>query len=180
MMSNDAYFSSYRGPDYEAVDLLFADSTFSMTFIKSADPGATVDEFAGNFSHSDLEELYTKRLSTQRIQLYLPRFETEFKVNLNTTLKSLGMEIAFEPFGADLSRLGRAPEGNLFITRVEHKTFLKIDEKGAEGAAVTSIGVGVTSAPPTMDFNRPFLFVMRDMRYNSIVFIGKIEDPLAG
>ncbi|MBK8506750.1 MAG: hypothetical protein IPL46_33955 [Saprospiraceae bacterium] len=87
------------------------------------------------------------------------------------------MEIAFDPNQADFSKLGSAPEGNLFISKVNHKTYLKIDEKGAEGAAVTSVGVGVTSLPPHLKFDRPFVFLLRNRDSNTLIFAGKIEDP---
>ena len=150
-----------------------------MTFIQPSDPDITIRDFAASFGQADLDDLYESKLFTDRVLLYLPKFETGYKVNMNSTLKSLGMEIAFNPQLADLTRLGNAPEGNLYVSRVEHKTYLKIDEKGAEGAAVTSVGVGVTSVPPTLAFDRPFMFVLRDLRFNTIVFIGTIEDPLA-
>jgi serine protease inhibitor len=89
----------------------------------------------------------------------------------------MGMELAFDPQQADFSRLGQAPEGNLFISKVLHKTFLKIDEKGAEGAAVTSVGVGVTSLPPSIRFDRPFLFLIRHKDTGAILFAGKMEAP---
>ncbi|MDX1408461.1 MAG: serpin family protein, partial [Saprospiraceae bacterium] len=115
---------------------------------------------------------------TERLQLYLPKFETEYKIKLNEVLKALGMSVAFSTSEANLTRLGNAPEGNLYISRVEHKTFLKIDEKGAEGAAVTSVGIGVTSLPPQIAFDRPFMIVLRDRQVNTVVFIGKIENPV--
>ena len=177
-MSHDALFSFAQSADYQAVDLFFGDSTFSLTFILPAEATTSLDDFIGKFTTEDLKQLY-QNLQTQRLQIYLPKFEVKYKINLNEALRSLGMGIAFDPFGANFNRLGTAPEGNLFISRVEHKTFLKIDEKGAEGAAVTSVGIGVTSAPPTIAFDRPFMLVLRDVRYNSVVFIGKIEDPLA-
>ncbi|MDX1478834.1 MAG: serpin family protein [Saprospiraceae bacterium] len=177
-MSHDATFSFYQGQDYEAVDIPFADSVFSMTFIRPASGEQPVDEFARTFTRDDLLDLYNNRLHAGRLQLYLPKFETEYKINLNDALKALGMEVAFNEFEANLTRLGSAPEGNLFISRVEHKTFLKIDEKGAEGAAVTSVGIGVTSLPPQMAFDRPFMIVLRDRQLNTVIFIGKIENPV--
>ena len=79
---------------------------------------------------------------------------------------------------ADFNRPGES-FGNLYISGVEHKTYLSIDEKGAEGAAVTAVGIGVTSLPPVINFNRSFMFILRDTRYNTVLFIGKIDDPSA-
>jgi serine protease inhibitor len=52
-----------------------------------------------------------------------------------------------------------------------------MDEKGVEGAAVTSIGFGVNSIPPTFMFNQPFVLVLRHVATNTLVFMGYIADP---
>ena len=95
---------------------------------------------------------------------------------MNDVLKQLGMNIAFDPGRADFSNFGEAT-GNLFINRVVHKTYLKLDETGVEGAAVTGVGVGVTSAPPPIEFNRPFMTILMHKETQMPLFIGKIENP---
>ena len=64
--------------------------------------------------------------------------------------------------------------------RVDHKAFVEVNEKGTEAAAVTVVGVGVTSMPTFKTFNadRPFVFMIRDDRSGSILFMGKITNPL--
>ncbi len=61
---------------------------------------------------------------------------------------------------------------------VEQKTFVRVDEDGTEAAAVSG-GVGVTSAPPEIRFDRPFLVVIRERLSGTIVFMGVIHDPTA-
>ena len=176
-MDLDANSIFYKGPDFEAVDLHFGDSAFSMTIMIPADATMTVDDMITDLTNERLALLYGSDLQSGRVQIKLPRFEIEYKQTLNDALKAMGMSIAFSQGGADFSRLGNAPEGNLHISRVEHKTFLKVDEKGAEGAAVTSVGVAVTSVPPTISFNRPFAIILRDVQHGSMLFIGKVEQP---
>ena len=55
-----------------------------------------------------------------------------------------------------------------------HKTFLEVNEVGTEAAAVTGIGVGVTSLPPQFRVDRPFLFAIRERFTGTILFLGKI------
>ena len=95
---------------------------------------------------------------------------------MKASLTRLGIVDAFNKSNADLSNLGIA-DGNLFITKALHDTYLKIDEKGAEGAAVTTVGIGATSLPPSIHLNRSFLFYIRHIDTGAIVFIGKMEDP---
>jgi len=86
------------------------------------------------------------------------------------------MEKAFNEMEADFSKIGTFG-GNAFLSRVEHKTYLKIDERGAEGAAVTAVGVGVTSLPPPLIFDRPFITMIYHKPSETLLFVGKIEDP---
>jgi len=89
-------------------------------------------------------------------------------------LIDMGMKEAFE--FADFSNMGTFM-GSPYLSRVLHDTFLKIDEKGAEGGAVTAVGVAAESAPPTIEFNRPFVFIIRHVETNTPVFIGKLGNP---
>jgi serpin B len=65
----------------------------------------------------------------------------------------------------------------LTISEVMHKTFLQVDEEGTEAAAVTSVGVVLTSLPPTIEVNRPFVFLIREKSSNAILFIGRLMQP---
>ncbi len=179
IMRQDIYtLRSYQSSQFSAVEMPFADTSYSLVLLLPP-TGQTTDQFIAQMNKKRLATLFSQDLQTGRILLDVPKFEIEYKVLLNDVLKSMGMEIAFDPFAADFSNLGSAPEGNLFISNVNHKTFLKIDEKGAEGAAVTSIGIGVTSAPPHFQFNRPFVFLLRNRNSDTFIFAGKIEDPTA-
>ncbi len=176
-LSHDTYnLKSYAGADFSAVEMPFSDSTYSMTLILPKE-NSTPDQLISDITSERLVSLYDDDLQTGRIFLSLPKLKVEYKILLNDALKALGMEEAFDRNKADFSNLGSAPEGNLFITKVNHKTFLEMDEKGVEGAAVTSVGVGVTSLPPSFDFDRPFVFLLRNTGTNALIFAGKIEDP---
>jgi len=57
---------------------------------------------------------------------------------------------------------------------VKHQTFVQVNEEGTEAAAVTTVGVGVTSAPPSFTADRPFVVVIRERLSGTILFMGKI------
>ena len=104
----------------------------------------------------------------------LPRFTLEYEKMLNETLKALGMRAAFDPFSADLSKMTPL---HAYISFVKQKTFVKVDEVGTEAAAATATGVGVVSAPPSIQVNRPFLVAIRERLSGTILFIGAIGHP---
>ena len=167
-MSKDFELDYFKGTDFEAVKLPFKDTSYAMHFIL---PNNDVDDLIAELDFPVFLTSLNTNYRKQRIQLFLPKFETAYKINLNQALKSLGMDIAFDPYQADFSNLGEAA-GNLFISRVEHKTFFEMDEKGVEGAAVTAVGIGVTSLPPQVRFDKPFLFVLYHHSSEIPIFIG--------
>jgi len=110
----------------------------------------------------------------QPIQVSLPKLELDYEVMLNDALEALGMGIAFDHDRADFSRL--TPE-QAYIDFVKQNTFLKMDEKGTEAAAVTTVGGGVVSAPPSLIVDRPYLLAIRERLSGTILFLGAIGDP---
>jgi serpin B len=73
---------------------------------------------------------------------------------------------------------GINPAGGLFITKVKHKTYVKVNEEGTEAAAVTSVEIGKSASTPiTVRIDRPFLFVIHDKHSKAMLFMGKIVDP---
>ena len=79
----------------------------------------------------------------------MPKFETWYEDSIKDELAAIGMEIAFDPYKADFSRMNEGREKNLYISEVKHKTFCKVDEKGTEASAVTSVEVGITDPDRT-------------------------------
>lgn len=174
-VSSDANRRYTKNDDYSAVDMLFSGDEFSMTFVMPE------DELTNYISSFDLstftdwyQELY-QDLQEGRVQLCLPKFEIANKILLKDMLIDLGMETAFE--SANLDRMGVFYGGQTYLSRVIHDAFLKLDEKGIEGAAVTTVGVGNESLPPQLCFNKPFLFIIRHIETNTPIFIGKMGDP---
>lgn len=115
------------------------------------------------------------------VNLTMPKFTFAFKQDLNNALTALGMGIAFNPGGADFTDINA--DGGLFISKVAHKTFVKVNEEGAEAAAVTSVEIEKSSIPinqKAMRIDRPFIFAIRENVAGSVLFIGIVRDPVAG
>ena len=114
------------------------------------------------------------------VELAMPRFESRYEDSLKNELTQLGMEIAFDPDRADFSLMNEAHEKNLYISEVKHKTFVRIDEKGTEASAATSVEVGTTSMPMSdkqLTFDRPFIYGIMDSNLGMPLFLGIMEDP---
>jgi serpin B len=107
-----------------------------------------------------------------QLEVWLPKFKTTSKFQLNEQLKALGMVDAFG--GADFSGMfgGRGPS----ISAVVHKAFVEVNEKGTEAAAASGVSMP-SSLPPSFRADHPFLFLIRDRSTGSVLFLGRIMNP---
>jgi serine protease inhibitor len=157
---------------YQAVDLLYGNGAFAMTLVLPR-PGGTPAELLASLDPASWRDLVA-RLGEATVHLTLPRFRLDYARSLGLDLAAIGMGIAFDPDRADFSRIADVRPERLFLTRVEQKTFVEVNEEGTEAAAATAVGVGVTSAPLTyeMRVDRPFLFAIRERFSGTLIFIG--------
>ena len=129
---------------------------------------------------------------TRKTHVFLPKFKLETKYALNNTLKAMGMVRAFtDPRmanGADFTGMCAStdPRLKLYITKVIHKAFVEVNEKGTEAAAATAVMMAVATSArmtvpfvPTFKADRPFLFIIRDKTSGSILFMGRMMNPAA-
>ncbi len=116
------------------------------------------------------------------VDLALPKFTFESEFNLNQALSGLGMADAFSAGQADFS--GMADNRELYISSVVHKAFVAVDETGTEAAAATAVIMAATAAMPqepvAFHFDRPFIFLIRDNQTGSILFAGRVLEPVGG
>ena len=171
LMTQTSSIAVATGGNYTAVDLPYGNSAFSMTVILP-DKGTDINTFAEGMTIEKWKAL-DATFHVRETILFLPRFTLEWKRTLNPDLRKLGMGIAFDEGFADFTRM--SPLGNkLIIDEVIQKTFVDVNEEGTEAAAVTSVGVTVTSAPAPIRVDRPFMFAIREKLSGTILFVGKI------
>ena len=168
MMAREGDVQSTTSMDYQAVDLPYGNSAFTMTVIL---PNGDIDAFAEGLDQAKWNALIGS-LHDGAKDVFLPRFRMEWQRELNDDLQQMGMRLAFTD-AADFTRM--SPLGRqLFLTRVLQKTYVDVDEEGTEAAAATLVGVGVTSLPAAFRADRPFMVVIRERFSGTILFIGKI------
>lgn len=132
----------------------------------------------------DGEKISTLIMSfkNERIKLSLPKFETRYEDSLKDELTRMGMGLAFEAYNADFSLMNANRQKDLFISEVKHKTFCRVDERGTEASAVTSIEMRATSAfvEPEIRivFNRPFVYGIVDTVTHAPLFLGVMDNPV--
>lgn len=114
------------------------------------------------------------------IDVYLPKFDFECKFTMSDILKNMGMPTAFSEKNADFSKMGMSFGGNIFIGEVYHNTYISLDELGTKAGAATIIEIAESTAMPievkTMEFNRPFIYVIFETNTGTPLFIGTVRD----
>ena len=113
----------------------------------------------------------------ESVEIALPKFKAEFSDELSENLKALGMTDAFDGEKADFTALGTSDEGNIYISRVLHKTFLQVDEEGTKAAAATAVDATTESAalyPHSVLLNRPFVYMIVDLETGLPIFLGAL------
>jgi len=178
MMSHQCDHNYFENEQFQAIDLPYGDAGFSMTILLPK-PEVNIDSLIAQMNNETWNS-WLSSFSEQEVNLFLPKFKLEYEISLNGILSALGMSIAFDPNQADFTKINS--EGNLYISEVKHKTFIDVNEEGTEAAAVTSVEIGRTSTGSgiTMHINRPFVFAIRENHSGTILFIGKIVEPIWG
>jgi len=172
MMRNKTAFDVLQSAEVNIAELRYGNEAFVVDLVL---PGATGD------IHDLIDSLTPQRwsgwmasLQRRTMDLVVPKFTLEYERSLNDDLAALGMGVAFVDGAADFRNLFEPNQPGPFISAVKHKTFVEVNEAGTEAAAVTSVGVEVTSLPPSFTVNEPFLLVIRERFSGTILFMGKI------
>ena len=122
-------------------------------------------------------------LEKRDIHITMPKFRSETTYNLNDTLSKMGMPAAFTDGANFDGMIEGESNAKLFIGLVMHKAFIEVNEEGTEAAAATAVVVKTESAAITEPFvpfvnaDKPFLYLIRDAKSGTILFMGKIENP---
>jgi serine protease inhibitor len=179
MMVTETDLRYHRNDLFQVVELPYGRGNYSMVCFLPSQDHRPDDIFAA--MNNENWNQWMANLDTTGIELHLPKFKFEYKKKLNEMLKLLGMGEAFNPDKSDFSGIN-PDRKDLHISEVLHKTFVEVDEKGTEAAAVTSVTMTATSigggGPRVLRFDRPFVFAIHEVTTNTIVFMGKLEEPL--
>jgi serine protease inhibitor len=133
---------------------------------------------------------WVAKLQGREVHVHLPKFRLETKYDLGDALRALGMVRAWrDPRAADGAQFdgmsaSQDPAQKLYVTKVLHKAFVDVNEKGTEAAAATAVIMAAPlSAQLTVPFvplfraDRPFVFLIRDRKTGSILFLGRVTNP---
>jgi serpin B len=125
------------------------------------------------------EQWLSHAAAAKKVIVTLPKFKSTQQFELGPTLGAMGMAGAFTG-SADFS--GMTGKRDLTISEVIHKAYIDVNEEGTEAAAATAVGMRAMAmrpveTPPVFRADHPFVFLIRDNRSSSVLFIGRMADP---
>jgi len=169
----------YTGDGVTIVDLPYGGRAWSMTIVlpRSA---ATTDSVVAGLT-AERWDTWMGLLDSTEVFVTMPKFTLRWELELKSVLSALGMGIAFSCGTADFTPLFPAGGRQTCITRVKHKTFVDVNEEGTVAAAVTSVEMGISSAPQELRVvvDRPFLVAIRERLTGTVLFLGRVMNPVA-
>jgi serine protease inhibitor len=176
------FLTSYQHSDnYQAVTIPYAGNEFGMTIVLP-DEGAfeTVGRKLASIRFAGTGSSFSQR----NVDLMLPLFDLDSRVDLTSVMKSAGVTAPFDPKGDDFRPMSADPNLDLYVSTMLHRATVTIDEQGTEASAATAVVAGTTSAPAMPEVvrvvvDRPFYFVIHDNAAGMPLFVGRVMDPTA-
>ena len=160
------FMKYYKGSKYAFVAML-------------PNEGVSVSEYIESLDGESITALLTNR-QYATVDTSIPKFETEYDVEMSAILQAMGMADAFNVSTADFTGLGTYTDMNIYISRVLHKTYISVGEKGTKAGAATVVEMECVSAMPTepkeVYLDRPFVYMLVDCENNIPFFIGTLMD----
>ncbi len=176
-MHHMAGFPFLQGDGFQAIALPYKGDALSMVILLPAKADG-LPALEKSLSAESLVK-WIAAMKAQDVFVALPKFKATTTLLLAETLQAMGMPDAFRLPPADFS--GMTGKKDLFISQVIHKAFVDVNETGTEAAAATAVIMEGAAAPQFVEFtaDHPFLFLIRDNRSGSILFLGRLANPKA-
>lgn len=178
MMYTKEKFNYYEDNFTQIIEMPFQkDSISAFVFLPKYD--CNINDFIAELDDEKLNNYYTQ-MNYEEVSLHIPKFELESNYIFNHALKKLGIKKVFDELRANLS--GIKKENDIYIKEILQKTYLKVDENGAEAIVVNCAKSNkkIAKLPKykSMLIDKPFLIIFRNkniLKNYDALFMAKIE-----
>ncbi|NXG04244.1 ZPI inhibitor, partial [Sakesphorus luctuosus] len=123
---------------------------------------------------TELVESWLGNMKTRKVDISFPKFKLQQKYKMKKLLHALGIKNLFTRT-ADLSHL--TDQEYAAVSQVVQKAVIEVDEEGTEAAAASGSEIIAFTAPPVIKVDRPFLFMIFEETFKTLLFIGRVVDP---
>ena len=179
LMHREGGFNYFDGGTFQALDIPYKSKELSMIIFLPKDRSG-LSALEQSLTASNTQQWLRQLAPVSKVVVTLPKFKMTQQFELGTTLAAMGMAQAFAA-NADFS--GMTGHHDFAVSAVIHKAYVDVNEEGTEAAAATAVTMRALAmrvpeqAPPVFRADHPFVFVIRDNRSDSILFMGRMADP---
>lgn len=185
MVSNDAQYiendtakgiikkyKTYKNDNHKKVNLDFV----------AIMPNDGIDSYIENFNNDEFRNLLSTKdkYKNEDVSLKLPRFKYNYDFNnLKDVLINMGIKSIFDS-SADLSKMTESNSKDLYISSINHKSYIEVNEKGTKASAATSASIdkmALENVPIDIEFDRPFIYIIKQSNSDDILFFGVVYTP---
>jgi len=178
-LDDSAVFPYFESEELQVLRLPYLGDRLSMTLILPRN-----NDLAPLEASLDAETIsrWRMELVERRADVYIPRFKVASNYPLNEILIKLGMPTAFDDSASDFTGMSIKWGRRLYISHVFHRAYVEVNEEGTEAAAATAVVIKwrcLPPKPPIFRADRPFIFMITDDQTGLILFMGRVNDPVA-
>jgi serpin B len=182
LMNQTEVFGYAKGDGFQVLEMPYEGRELALVALLPTKKDG-LGEFERSLTAENLAK-WLRELRRQPVQVTLPKFRMEAQFELKKPLSDLGMPLAFSS-EADFTGMSRSKGKELRINTVTHKAVVEVNEKGTEAAAATAVEAKVKEEanddkpqpPPVFRADHPFVFLVRDRRTDSVLFLGRVTNP---
>jgi serine protease inhibitor len=173
-------FSYFDGGTFQVLEIPYKSKELSLIVLLPKDRSG-LPALEQSLTASNTQQWLSQLVQRDKVIVALPKFKSTQQFELGATLGAMGMAQAFSG-SADFS--GMTGKRDFAISEVIHKAYIDVNEEGTEAAAATAVGFralamrGPVEQPPVFRADHPFIFLIRDNRSSSILFMGRMADPV--
>jgi serpin B len=178
-MHREGSFQYFNGGTFQILGIPYKNNDLSMIVLLPNDRSG-LSALEQSLTASSTQHWLSQLAPVPKVIVTMPKFKSTQQFELSATLGAMGMPQAFTA-NADFS--GMTGHRDLAISEVIHKAYIDVNEEGTEAAAATAVTMRTmavrapVSAPPVFRADHPFIFLLRDHRSGSILFMGRMTDP---
>jgi serine protease inhibitor len=179
LMHREGRFSYFDGGTFQILEVPYRSKELSMIIFLPKDPDG-LPALEQSLTSSHLQQWLGQLASISKVIVTMPKFKMTQQFELGSTLSAMGMP---EAFGSSADFAGMTGHRDFAISEVIHKAYVDVNEEGTEAAAATAVTMRALAMPapqappPVFRADHPFVFMIRDNRSASILFMGRMADP---
>jgi len=186
MLSDNVHYY-YESDNMTGFIRYYEGNKYAFLVMLPKDEQADANKFASTLTSDEYLKFWNSRSTDYTVRTKLPEFKSEYETEMNDILKSLGMQDAFDEYNANFKGMADlGDDGNIYVSKVIHKSYIELDRNGTKAAAATVVymanatAIGEEPKYKEVYCDRPFAYAIVDTTTGMPLFIGTVNNVEEG